>query len=314
MVSQRGKRYYFFLAICILYFVFCRYAYANKVGTTGAQFLKIGVGARPIGMGGCFAGIADDVNAIEWNPAGLNYLSEREISFTHGVWLEDIYFDYLAYASLNKVLGGRVGGAVKYLSMSKIEKIDNLGFKSGESFQPYDLAIIVSYAREIINIPLGINFKFIRSEIDDSTANTFAFDLGGIYKLMKEKLSIGVVVENIGAGMKFDEKEDPLPLNMKIGGAYQLLKDSLTVAMEFNIPSDNNINQHLGVEYIYKKIKKIQIVGRTGYKTNTIEDIDLLSGLSLGLGFKLQGYSLDYAWVPYGELEDTHRISLSARF
>ena len=299
--------------LCFLCFVFYTPTYAGSVGTTGAQFLKLGVGARPIGMGGCFVGIADDVNAIAWNPAGLNYLVEREISFMHGVWFEDIYFDYLAYASLNKVFGGRVGGAIKYLSMSKIEKIDSMGIKLGESFQPYDLAVILSYARKIMDIPLGINLKFIRSRIDDIEANAFAFDLGGIYKLVKEKLSIGIVIENIGTKMKFENEADPLPLNMKMGGTYRLIKD-LIVGMDVNIPCDNCINGHLGIEYVYKEIKKVQIAGRVGYKTNTIDDIDLLSGLSAGFGFRWQGYGIDYAWVPYGDLGNTHRVSLSARF
>ena len=42
-----------------------------KVGTYSLQFLKIGVSARGIGMGGAFTAIADDASATYWNPAGM---------------------------------------------------------------------------------------------------------------------------------------------------------------------------------------------------------------------------------------------------
>src|SRR4051794_22299869 len=44
-----------------------------------ASFLKIGVGARALGMGGAFTAIADDVTAMSWNPGGLGGLKQREL-------------------------------------------------------------------------------------------------------------------------------------------------------------------------------------------------------------------------------------------
>ena len=34
--------------------------------------LKSGLGARPLGMGGAFTAVSDDINAIYYNPAGLS--------------------------------------------------------------------------------------------------------------------------------------------------------------------------------------------------------------------------------------------------
>ena len=39
-----------------------------------------GVGVRAMGMGGAFAGLADDFTAVYWNPAGLAQMRQREIS------------------------------------------------------------------------------------------------------------------------------------------------------------------------------------------------------------------------------------------
>src|SRR5271170_6902635 len=67
-------------------------------GDTGAAFLKLDTGPRAIGMGGSFAGLADDVNAIQYDPAGLAYLTQKEVTLMHAIWFEDIFYDYLGVA------------------------------------------------------------------------------------------------------------------------------------------------------------------------------------------------------------------------
>lgn len=49
-------------------------------GAVGANFNLTGQGARAMGMGGAFIGIADDATAISWNPAGLAQLDRPELS------------------------------------------------------------------------------------------------------------------------------------------------------------------------------------------------------------------------------------------
>ena len=59
----------------------------NKTGTTAAQFLKIGVGPRAIGMGGAYTASADDINAMYWNPSGLSRMHSQEAYFNHVDWI-----------------------------------------------------------------------------------------------------------------------------------------------------------------------------------------------------------------------------------
>lgn len=292
-------------------------SFAGTVGTTGAQFLKLATGARPVGMGETFVGLADDVNAIYWNPAGLNQIKGKEATFTHAVWFQSMFFSYVAYCQPLDVLQGKIGGAVRYLSAGKIDKVDNAGNELNESYTPYDFAFTLSYARLVKEIPLGANIKIINSKIDDKSAMAVAFDFGVIYDKLSlggRKLSLGLVVQNLGTKMKFDKEGDPLPLNFRLGSAYKLLDDNLALGLDIKIPLDYTVSAHFGAEYVYKKIKDIQIAGRIGFKTTTVSDLDALSGLSLGLGFQWKAYGIDYAWVPYGDLGNTHRMSLLARF
>jgi hypothetical protein len=47
----------------------------------GSSYHPVGSGARAIGMGGAFIGVADDATAASWNPGGLVQLEKSEISF-----------------------------------------------------------------------------------------------------------------------------------------------------------------------------------------------------------------------------------------
>src|SRR5689334_21034223 len=62
------------------------------------EFLRIGVGARALGMGSAFVGLADDGTASYWNPAGLATLSERQVTAMHAEQFGSIVqYDFLSY-------------------------------------------------------------------------------------------------------------------------------------------------------------------------------------------------------------------------
>ena len=55
----------------------------TKVGTSAAQFMKIGVGARATAMGESFVAVSNDASAIFWNPAGIASLTTNEVLLVH---------------------------------------------------------------------------------------------------------------------------------------------------------------------------------------------------------------------------------------
>jgi len=119
-------------------------------------------------------------------------------------------------------------------------------------------------------------------------------------------------VQNVGTKMKFVDKKEKLPLNVKAGVAYDISTNWL-VALDVNSPIDGEVNIGAGTEYVYKVKKGIEVAGRAGYSTVT-KDAGGLNGITAGLGLGYEGYSLDYAFVPFGDLGDTHRLSFGIRF
>lgn len=283
--------------------------HAGGVGTTGAQFLKIGLGARPVAMGGVYAGIADDVNAIYWNPAGLAQVSGKELIAQHIVWFQEISYEYVAYAHNCGKLG-TAGLMVNYLYMDDLERRTGDSPEPIDTFKASDLAISLAFGRKLNDkLSLGASVKYISQKIDTSDASGIAVDLGGLYKL-SDKLSLGLAVQNLGTKMKFESEADPIPLNIKIGAGYKL--NNLTLGVDVNYPTDNDINFALGAEYALK-LGGISLPLRVGYNTKNISDLDSLAGLGAGLGIGVSKFAFDFAWVPYGDLGQTYRVALKIK-
>ena len=278
------------LALMVISFVvvqsFAAFSSAS-VGTTGAQFLKIGIGARAVGMGEAQAAIANDVNALYWNPAGLNNMQGREGSLMHCSWFDDIAYDNISYGQKSEKLKGFVGIGVSYLSMGSIIKYDNMGNKLNENFSPYDALITIGYARKIAGIPFGATVKYITSQLENEKSTAFGMDLGVRYdELMESKLTLGAAVQNIGTNVKFINQEDPLPFNVKLGAGYKILTKGspVLVALDLNLPIDNDPYVGFGVEYPYSFSGDFRIVPRIGYKSGS-KGLDGLTGVTGGMGF-----------------------------
>ena len=69
-----------FLCLNLLFLVPGASSGASKYA---GEFLNTGVGARPMGMGGAFTALCEDVHAVYWNPAGLVHSPGRQVLFMH---------------------------------------------------------------------------------------------------------------------------------------------------------------------------------------------------------------------------------------
>ncbi|NMC43939.1 MAG: hypothetical protein GYA46_08465, partial [candidate division Zixibacteria bacterium] len=59
------------LLAAIVAAVFGRVTIAADGALSTAGFLRVGVGAKAMGLGEAFTAVADDASAVYWNPAGL---------------------------------------------------------------------------------------------------------------------------------------------------------------------------------------------------------------------------------------------------
>lgn len=277
-------------------------------GTSGAQFLKLGAGARAAGMGEACSAFAEDADALYWNPAALTNIPGRAVSFSHAALFSELGYDFFGYAQ--PLGGGAIGAAVQYLSAGKVMETDDLGFETGGTMRPRDMAASLAYARNFGGTALGLSVKYIDSRLDAS-ASAFAADIGALVSL-SPRLQLAAVAQNLGGKLKFDVESEPLPVNFKLGSSLGLGTAWLG-ALDVNFPRDNKPFAALGTEYRFSTGKEWAFSGRLGYNTRAVGEISG-AGLSLGGGAGFRSTRLDYAFTPFGAIGAVHMVSLMAGF
>lgn len=288
-------------------------------GTTGATFLKLPATARAEALGGTVAAVAEGADAVFWNPAGLAKLSGRgrsEASFGYNALLASSYAGALAYARPLK--GGRsaLGTALLYHSPGTIDAYDRFGNGNG-SFTPIDLAVLAAYARKFGPFNTGVAGKFIRSELAGSSGISFALDMGAQLERVGDvgegQVDFGAAIRNLGPAISVGSVADPLPFAVQLGAQWHV-NPQVAMLLDGHLDVDAAPYPSLAGEFTqpFGEASKGQI--RVGYNLKRTRGLEGLAGLAAGGGLDLDRFRFDYAWVPFGELGTTHRITIAARF
>ncbi|MDO8803903.1 MAG: PorV/PorQ family protein [Elusimicrobiota bacterium] len=308
------------LKICVLTIFALTSAAANcaaaaNEGASGAQFLRIGVGAKAAALGETGAAISG-VQGIFYNPAGLAGVTGGEIFASHARWILDTNYSNLAFAA--RAGGGVYGLAVSYLSNPATYKYDKFGTKLSETYSASDMAVTLGYAHKVAgNTDFGLNAKYISSKLDTEAATALAADLGIRCAAVPGKFEFGIVMQNAGGKLNYINEADPLPLNLKLGGQYTVnlekardTKKDVTIFLDVNSMKDSGPYANLGVDLLSVYDRNSYFSLRVGYRTNAGKS----SGVSAGLSLDMKTYLVDYAYAPMGDLGDTHRVSLTFKF
>ncbi|OGS09842.1 MAG: hypothetical protein A3J70_02225 [Elusimicrobia bacterium RIFCSPHIGHO2_02_FULL_61_10] len=285
-------------------------AFAAGVGTTGAQFLKVGVGARPLAMGGAFSALPDDANAINWNPGALGAIPKQSVTASYNSLFQDQRQGFLGYVKPLSDDMGTIGAGVNYMTVGKIEKRVGDTESADSTFSNQNFAMIASYGKKASDsLSVGGNIKYIRETFDTFSGNAVALDLGTLYKTSMENLTLGGSLKNFGSKIG----SDPLPLTVKGGAAYKLWSQKLVLAADLDwLAVDQKVYGDLGTELWLNRVLALRAGYQAGRGTDQLGS--KLVGFGFGLGIWLEQFRLDYGFIPFGNLGDTHRITLGWNF
>jgi len=291
---MRSKRFAVLLALPLLLLTTAR---CPAQGTSGSQFLGIGVGARSMGMGGTSVSLSDDSSALYWNPAGLTQATGHRFTVSHIEWLSSSSYQSAGYA----MPFGETGALGLAIEQGSVEW-DNTG---DGMFDAGDFSGVLGYGRRLRpNLGVGGSLRFVSSSLGDDSASTYAVDLGAVYRL-SDGVTLGAAVRNVGPELKFRNEGDPLPTTLAVGGSY--IWNDLTFALDVEKQNDLDATTRVGVEY--SPVRHVALRG--GYVSG---DETALGNLTGGLGVRWdESWALDYAYRP-SELGGTHQVSLSAGF
>ena len=317
----------------------------SKVGTAAAQFLKIGVGARAMGMGGSFTAIANDVSTIYWNPAGIANLDETSIGFTHSEWFADISHDFAGIVlpiSSSDFLA--VHATMLNTSEQEVTTVANPD-GTGIFYDVRDLAIGLTYSRQLTDrFSVGLTGKYALQNLYNVQASSFTLDFGSYLRTGFHNLIIGMAISNFGGSMQLDGRdlitiadvnssfsgnynpdsrlttqEYPLPLMFRVGLAMDFVGGNdpviqsedyrFTLATEGTHLNDNNERFNIGSELSWTET----VFVRGGYKINYDTE-----KWALGMGVKIpignQKVVFDYAFIEFENLGNVSQFSLGLSF
>jgi len=303
---------------------------AQRAGTSSGTFLKIGVGARAVGLGESFVAVANDPSAIYWNPAGLASMQRQEIGISHLEWPGDVHYEHIAYVLPVKRFGGSLGFQFGILGTEMVQTDETHPFGTGQSFFYSDALAGIAYARRWTDkLLVGAGVKLMHEDLGSSvggpTTNALLVDIGSIYYLGYGSVRIATSLSNFGSQLKpsggyvspFTGEHrsydgfDP-PTIFRYGIAFEPLENKVqrvTTALEINQPADNAQLIKLGAEWTWQH----RLALRSGYNFNS-DEMKLSAGAGLYATLGGTAATLDYAFTDGGVLGGVNRLTLGVRF
>lgn len=313
----------------------------TKTGTTAASFLKIGVGARSVGMGGAFTGLSDDISAMYWNPAGLASMGGGQAMFHHVNWLADVRYDAAAVAIIIEGLG-TLGGNFTSMNVGDMEVTTTSEPEgTGEFFTAGGTSIGISFARSLTDkFSIGFNAKYIREYIWNENASSVGLDVGTLYVApVFNGLRIGASMSNFGTKMRLEGRDAltlirtgagdqnlvnasleldsyDLPLIFRVGLATDALRDEnsrLTLAVDAVHPNDNTEYVNSGLEYTWGNIVSLRGGWKSAFERGGEQGLTLGGGLE----YNIEGSAsvlIDYGYQKFGRLQEVHCLSVGVKF
>ncbi|MBN1543385.1 hypothetical protein JW992_14695 [candidate division KSB1 bacterium] len=318
-----------------------------SAGEYAADFLHIGVGARPLSMGGAFTALAGgDASAFYWNPAGLLPPKRLAAQFEH----VSMFGGLAQYNAANAVLNLNDQFAIglswirlgvdeipRYseLQGTRLDRLSRNHFRStGEPegyFGDTEDAVLVSLSQTFyldlyvgdelsgfvlpLEISWGVSGKYIRQKLDTNSGTGQGLDAGVLFRLISNQ---------------WDRTE---PLSWIGFGA--IVRDVAHTSVQWNTASNHSDAVGIGLQigaaisHTFRALKSRLTLAadravqpyalwRAGCEWKAFETLALRGGLvdadlTAGAGLSLFGFTADYAFVSH-ELDNSHRVSIAYHF
>jgi len=275
-----------------------------------APYLRMGAGARSIGMGRAFTAVADDATAVILNPAGLPNVTDLSLTLYTSKMSYDRKHNFIGFAKKLDT-AGTLGLAWVNAGVSDIPSYDGTG-NIGEDFNFSQNAIVASYGYAAEDVSFGAGLKILLESVDlegsEGKTGFGGIDLGVLGYSFEKTVSYGIAIKNLGGKIG----EGTVPMMVDAGVAFKFLQQhQATLACDIehqflDIP-ESTTSIRLGAEYWLGNTLAFRAGGQHSGDRRS---------LFAGFGVKVAGLQLDYALKPTDDAADTlsgnsHFVSLS---
>ena len=294
--------------------------FAQDWGGQSGGFLRMGMTARSMAMGGGFTAELDQSFATFHNPAWAAFLVNRQLGSSY----TNLSLDRrLAATSFSTPLPPTAGVGVAWVNagVTDIQGRYSTGMKSTK-MQTGENAIMITFAQKVLPwISFGATVKILRydlpiTESDQLTGSGIGFDIGILVKAGKFN-TLGITVQDLSSNYQWDTGDvyaegrlykDEFPTIYRIGSRTNF--KGMIVVGDIGLITDHetfvSALPRLGVEYGFLE----QYYFRGGYGNGRTA---FGLGYEYGL-FKAHDSHIDYAFSMDWTAQTAHTISYAFSF
>ncbi|MDB5047017.1 MAG: hypothetical protein JWO30_88 [Fibrobacteres bacterium] len=306
--------------------------YSDRAGTAEFQYLETLIFARPAGLAGAYTSLAQGLDAVGYNPAGVSRSEQvRSVSGT-------MRYHFLGVSSGNVTYGYPGMGGISYafsaayINYGRIEELDEQGNASGKKDIPVSFNPSFTASRKANdNLRLGATLKGLSEYLGDYEGSQLALgwgvDLGLQYQPNVRNLGFGLALLNLGrkevAHTVDGRTGGLLPVSLK-GGMYYFPLDlpKAKLAVDLELPWHDTPRLSGGIEYAYNPSLTLRAGSRLDWvetryyflKATDQRPGELQGGnalkLASGFTFQADAIGLDYAVQYWYGLSWVHALTI----
>lgn len=313
-----------------------------KRGQAGFRFLENPISAEAIGRGGLGVAMMTNSNSVFWNPAGIGWLNNLDVSFNYTRGIADINH---SSAAVGIPLGGFGVLALSGIVMDYGEfhgtrrAANEEGYIDTGTFSPVAMAFGLAFSQRVTErFSYGVHMKYAYQDLGSAWVSTGdaglgddgltieqraytlgvpAVDVGAYYDFLVYGIRFGAVVQNISREIEYEVEKFPLPFAISFGATIEPLmmlmegksSSRVILSIESRHPRDFRENLKFGAEYLFEDF----LILRAGYMDGFDE-----RGLTAGAGVMQRiggvGVRMNYAYEAFGLFGGVHYVSIGLSY
>lgn len=328
---------------------FVQPAFAQRGGEHVYTFLRLAPSSRLTALGGSLISVRDDDAAFAaHNPAALNPLMDRSMTFQYHFIFDGIADGYAGYAMHFPGAGITGHAGVQFIQYGDFVLADEFGNRQG-TFKANEVALTIGAAKSLGDrLSAGANVRFVQSTLESYSSSGLMMDIGGIYSVPEKQMTFGLAVRNVGAQLSsYADVTEDLPIDVQLGfskrlehlpfrlsitahslNRWDLLYDSPLGGPETTVIGESprekgefnqnldNLFRHLifSGEFLLGQQENLRL--RFAYnhqrrKELSVNNLRSFAGFSLGFGLRIKQFMIDYGFAAHHIAGSTKHIGIS---